>query len=132
MLQPDVMAVELNHTVVATHDRQAGSRFLADVLGLPEPGSFGPFAVVQTANGVSLDFMDSTEVVPQHYAFLISEDEFDAVAVRLRERGIATYADPGHRQPGHNTNDGGRGLYFDSPEGHNLEVLTRPYGSGPA
>lgn len=126
------MAVELNHTVVATHDRQAGARFLADVLGLPEPGSFGPFAVVQTANGVSLDFMDSTEVVPQHYAFLISEDEFDAVAARLRERGIATYADPGHRRAGHNTNDGGRGLYFDSPEGHNLEVLTRPYGSGPA
>ena len=125
------MAVELNHTVVATHDRQAGARFLADVLGLPEPGSFGPFAVVQTANGVSLDFMDSTEVVPQHYAFLISEDEFDAVAARLRERGIETYGDPGHRRPGHNTNDGGRGLYFDSPEGHNLEVLTRPYGSGP-
>jgi extradiol dioxygenase family protein len=126
------MAVELNHTVVATHDRQAGARFLADVLGLPEPGSFGPFAVVQTANGVSLDFMESTDVVPQHYAFLISEDEFDAVAARLREREIETYADPGHRRPGQNTNDGGRGLYFDSPEGHNLEVLTRPYGSGPA
>ena len=125
------MAVELNHTIVHTHDKRAGARFVAEVLGLPEPGTFGPFAVVELQNGVSLDFMDvDGEITAQHYAFLISEDEFDAVAGRLRERGVATWADPGHRQPGHNTNDGGRGLYFDSPEGHNLEVITRPYGSG--
>ncbi|WP_219419159.1 VOC family protein [Pseudonocardia nigra] len=126
------MSIELNHTIVASRDKQAGARFLADVLGLPEPTSFGPFAVVELHNGVSLDFMDTADVPSQHYAFLIGEDEFDAVAARLRERGVATYADPGHRQPGHNTNDGGRGLYFDSPDGHNLEVLTRPYGSGGA
>ena len=66
----------------------------------------------------------------QHYAFLISEEEFDAVAGRLHDRGVPTYGDPGHQTPGHNTNDGGRGLYFSSPEGHNLEVLTKPYGSG--
>ncbi|MGE3288780.1 MAG: VOC family protein [Pseudonocardia sp.] len=124
------MSVELNHTIVATRDKQAGARFLADVLGLPQPQNFGPFAVVTTANGVSMDYMETDEVVSQHYAFLISEDEFDAVAGRLAERGIETWADPGRRRPGHNTNDGGRGLYFDSPEGHNLEVLTRPYGSG--
>jgi len=123
------MAVELNHTIVSTHDKRAEARFVADVLGLPEPGSFGPFAVVELANGVSLDFMDvDGEVVSQHYAFLISEDEFDAVAGRLQERGLPTWADPGRRTPGFNTNDGGRGLYFDSPEGHNLEVLTVPYG----
>lgn len=126
------MAVQLNHTIVATHDRQAGARFLAEVLGLPEPQPFGPFTVVATANGVSLDYLETAEVTPQHYAFLISEDEFDAVAARLRERSIETWADPGHRRRGHNTNDGGRGLYFDSPEGHNLEVITRPYGSGSA
>lgn len=123
------MAVELNHTIVHTHDKHAEARFVAEVLGLPEPGSFGPFAVVELQNGVSLDFMDvEGEIAAQHYAFLISEEEFDAVATRLRERGIPTWADPGHRRPGHNTNDGGRGLYFDSPEGHNLEVLTVPYG----
>jgi hypothetical protein len=123
------MAVELNHTIVSTRDKQAESRFVSEVLGLPEPGSFGPFAVVELANGVSLDFMDvDGEIAAQHYAFLISEDEFDAVAGRLRERGVQTWADPGHRTPGFNTNDGGRGLYFDSPEGHNLEVLTVPYG----
>jgi catechol 2,3-dioxygenase-like lactoylglutathione lyase family enzyme len=125
------MAVELNHTIVSTHDKQAEARFVSDVLGLPEPGSFGPFAVVELANGVSLDFMDvEGDIVSQHYAFLISEAEFDAVAERLRERGLPTWADPGRRTPGFNTNDGGRGLYFDSPEGHNLEVLTVPYGGG--
>jgi extradiol dioxygenase family protein len=123
------MAVELNHTIVSTHDKQAEARFVSEVLGLPEPGSFGPFAVIELTNGVSLDFMDvDGEIAAQHYAFLISEDEFDAVAGRLRERGVQTWADPGHRTPGFNTNDGGRGLYFDSPEGHNLEVLTVPYG----
>jgi extradiol dioxygenase family protein len=127
------MAIELNHTIVNTHDKKGGSRFVADVLGLPEPTAFGPFAVVELQNGVSLDFMDvDGEITVQHYAFLISEEEFDAVSARLRERGIPTYADPMHSRSGFNTNDGGRGLYFDSPEGHNLEVLTRPYGSGTA
>ena len=122
--------MELNHTIVASRDRWAGARFLAEVLGLPAPTAFGPFAVVSVANGVSLDFMTVREVVPQHYAFLVGDDEFAAVAGRLRERGLPTWADPGHRESGENDHDGGRGLYFDSPEGHNLEILTRPYGSG--
>ena len=122
---------ELNHTIVASLDRWAGARFLTEVLGLPEPTAFGPFAVVAVANGVSLDYLTTTgDIAPQHYAFLVGDDEFEEVAARLRERGLPTWADPGHRQPGENTNDGGRGLYFDSPEGHNLEILTRPYGSG--
>ena len=121
---------ELNHTIVATPDRWAGARFLTEVLGLPEPEAFGPFAVVTLANGVSLDFMEATEVVPQHYAFLVGDEEFGAVAQPLGDRGLPTWADPWHGTPGENDNDGGRGLYFDSPEGHNLEIITRPYGSG--
>lgn len=124
------MTVELNHTVVGAQDRWDAARFVAEVLGLPEPVAFGPFAVVELSNGVSLDFIDSASVASQHYAFLISEGEFDGVAARLRDRRVPTYADPSHREPGHNTHDGGRGMYFDSPDGHNLEVLTRPYGSG--
>ena len=124
------MAVELNHTIVASPDRWTGARFLTEVLGLPEPTAFGPFVVVATANGVSLDYLDADTVVPQHYAFLVTGEEFAAVALRLRERGLPTWADPGHRRPGENHHDGGRGLYFDSPEGHNLEIITRPYGSG--
>jgi hypothetical protein len=124
------MAVELNHTIVASPDGWTGARFLAEVLGLPEPTAYGPFAVVTTANGVSLDYLTASEVVPQHYAFLVADDEFDAIDARLRERALPTWADPAHRRPGHNRGDGGRGLYFDSPEGHNLEIITRPYGSG--
>jgi catechol 2,3-dioxygenase-like lactoylglutathione lyase family enzyme len=124
------MSIELNHTIVTARDKREAARFVTDVLGLPEAGSFGPFAVVELSNGVSLDFMDTDEIASQHYAFLISEEEFDAVAGRLRDRGVPTYGDPLHQQPGHNTHDGGRGLYFSSPDGHNLEVITRPYGSG--
>ena len=124
------MSIELNHTIVAARDKNAEARFVTDVLGLPDPAPFGPFAVVELQNGVSLDFMDTADVPSQHYAFLISEEEFDAVAGRLHDRGVPTYGDPGHQTPGHNTNDGGRGLYWEDPNGHFLEMITRPYGSG--
>ena len=112
---------------VATLGRHKG---IADVLGLPAPTRFGPFAVVATANDVSLDVMRADEVPSQHYAFLITEAEFDEIDARLRARGVATFADPAHRQPGLNRNDGGRGCYFKDPSGHYLEIITRPYGSG--
>ena len=96
--------------------------------------SYGPFAVVELANGVSLDFHDEDgEIIPQHYAFLIGEDDFDAVFGRIKRRGLAYWADPFKHQPGEiNRRDGGRGVYFEDPDGHLLEVLTRPYGSGTA
>lgn len=125
------MAVELNHTIVASRDKKSSATFLADLLGLPAPSTFGPFEVVQVSNGVSLDFMDTDQVHPQHYAFLLTEDEFDEVFGRIKERDLRYWADPMHQHPNEiNTRDGGRGVYFDSPEGHVLEILTRPYGSG--
>jgi len=125
------MAIELNHTIVASRDKKSSATFLTDLLGLPAASEFGPFLVVQVSNGVSLDFMDTDEVHPQHYAFLISENEFDEVFGRVREQQLTYWADPGHQQEGEiNTRDGGRGVYFDSPDGHYLEILTRPYGSG--
>ncbi|GAA4019625.1 VOC family protein [Allokutzneria multivorans] len=126
------MTVQLNHTIVHSTDRAATARFLTSVLGLPDAVPFGPFLVVETANGVSLDVMhDSGEFTRQHYAFLVEEEEFDVIFGRLRERGLPYWAGPGHRGAGQiNTNDGGRGVYFDDPDGHNLEILTRPYGSG--
>ena len=126
------MSVELNHTIVRAHDKHQTARHLVEILGLPEPTTFGPFVVVQVANGVSLDFADDHGPVhPQHYAFLVAEDEFDQIFGRIRERGLPYWADPGRRRPGEiNTNDGGRGVYWEEPGGHFLEIITRPYGSG--
>ncbi|HEV8296831.1 MAG TPA: VOC family protein [Acidimicrobiales bacterium] len=126
------MAVQLNHTIVAAHDREASARFLTEVLGLDDAVPYGPFLVVQVANGVSLDVMESGgDIVGQHYAFLVSETEFDAIFARIRDRGVPYWADPGQQHPGEiNTRDGGRGVYFAHPDGHFLEILTRPYGSG--
>jgi catechol 2,3-dioxygenase-like lactoylglutathione lyase family enzyme len=126
------VAVHLNHTIVAAHDKRASASFLAEVLGLPAPTPFGPFLVVEADNGVSLDFVDAEgEITPQHYAFLIGEAEFDEIFGRIRKRGIGHWADPGRRRPGEiNHGDGGRGVYFEDPGGHLLEVITRPYGSG--
>ncbi|MGH8906177.1 MAG: VOC family protein [Egibacteraceae bacterium] len=126
------MAVQLNHTIVSAHDSEASATFLAEILGLPAPVRFGPFLMVQTANGVALDFMDADgEVTPQHYAFLISEPEFDEIFGRIRQRNLSFWADPWRTQPGEiNRRDGGRGVYFEDPNGHYLEILTRSYGSG--
>ncbi|HYZ08274.1 MAG TPA: VOC family protein [Pseudonocardiaceae bacterium] len=126
------MPVQLNHTIVSAHDKQVSADFMAEILGLSTPAPFGPFMMVQADNEVTLDFIDSGgEIVPQHYAFLVSESEFDEIFARIRERGLSYWADPYHREPGEiNTRDGGRGLYFDDPDGHNLEILTRAYGSG--
>jgi catechol 2,3-dioxygenase-like lactoylglutathione lyase family enzyme len=126
------MAVQLNHTIVSVHDSRTSAAFLADILGLRAPTRFGPFVVVATDNGVSLDFLDAKgEIASQHYAFLISEAEFDEIFDRIRGRGLPYWADPGQSRPGEiNHGDGGRGLYFEDPNGHLLEILTRPYGSG--
>jgi catechol 2,3-dioxygenase-like lactoylglutathione lyase family enzyme len=126
------MTVELNHTIVAARDKLASAMFLTDLLGLPAPTPFGPFLVVTLSNGVSLDFVETSEDIrPQHYAFLVSEAEFDAIFNRVRELDLRYWADPYRQQPGEiNRRDGGRGVYFDDPNGHVLELLTRPYGSG--
>jgi hypothetical protein len=126
------MAVELNHTIVACPDKAEAATWLSELLGLPEPKPFGPFMVVALANNLSMDFMNTDqEIHAQHYAFLISEPEFDEVFGRITERGMDFWADPSQDRPGEiNTRDGGRGCYFIGPGGHFLEILTRPYGSG--
>jgi catechol 2,3-dioxygenase-like lactoylglutathione lyase family enzyme len=128
----EAMTVRLNHTIVAAHDKQVSAAFLADILGLGQPTPFGPFLTVTADNGVSLDFADwSDEVVAQHYAFLVDEGEFDAIFDRIRQRRLTYWADPHQHEQGEiNTADGGRGVYFEDPGGHLLEILTRPYGSG--
>jgi catechol 2,3-dioxygenase-like lactoylglutathione lyase family enzyme len=125
------MAVQLNHTIVPSRDKTVSAAFLARILGLPAPTAFGHFVAVTLANGVTLDYDNSAEVPSQHYAFLVDEVDFDAIFLRVEADAIPYYADPGHRRKQEiNTRDGGRGFYFADPDGHNLEVLTRPYGSG--
>jgi catechol 2,3-dioxygenase-like lactoylglutathione lyase family enzyme len=126
------MAVQLNHTILHASDQRASATFLADLLGLPEPARFGPFLIVQADNGVSLDVMtDPGPITPQHYAFLVTEDEFDEIFGRIKARNLDFWADPFQQQPGEiNHNDGGRGVYWSDPDGHSLEIITRPYGSG--
>lgn len=126
------MAAQLNHTIVWSRDQKRSAKFLAEMLGRPAPSKFAHFDVVELDNGVSLDFADHKgEITPQHYAFLISEADFDAVLARIHERKLEHWADPMRTRPGEiNRNDGGRGVYFPDPDGHFLEVLTRPYGSG--
>lgn len=126
------MAVQLNHTIVAAHDREATARFFTEILGLPAPEPFGPFLMVKPANAITLDVAAQQGVIAaQHYAFMVSEDEFTEIFGRIRDRGLDYWADPHHTRPGEiNTNDGGRGVYFDDPNGHVLEILTREYGSG--
>jgi catechol 2,3-dioxygenase-like lactoylglutathione lyase family enzyme len=125
------MNASLDHTIVWSRDPKAAATFLAEILDLAPP-TFGYFAGVRLGNGVTLDYLETTrEIAPQHYAFLISESAFDAALARLVARKIRYWADPMHRQEGAiDTRDGGRGLYFEDPSGHNLEILTRPYGSG--
>jgi catechol 2,3-dioxygenase-like lactoylglutathione lyase family enzyme len=125
--------IQLNHTIVNCTDKHASARFLTDLLGLPEAAPFGPFLVVELDNGVSMDYADDHGGVrPQHYAFLVSEEEFDAIHGRIVERGLPFWADPFHHQPGRiGTGDGGRGLYWDDPDGHILEIITVPYGGWP-
>lgn len=126
------MAINFNHTIVAARDKGTSAKFLAEILGLPAPREWGPFHMVTTANDANLDFLDTDgEIDAQHYAFLVSEDEFDAIFGRLSERSLDYWADPAQKQASEiNTRDGGRGFYFEDPDGHLLEILTRPYGSG--
>jgi catechol 2,3-dioxygenase-like lactoylglutathione lyase family enzyme len=124
------MTITLNHTIVFVKDKKASSKFLTDLFGLPSAKRFGPFLAVQVGE-VTLDFDEVDEVSPGHYAFLVSEAEFDTIFGRIRERKLPYWADPFKDKPGQiNRHDGGRGVYFDDPSGHKLEIITRPYGSG--
>ena len=125
------MPIQLNHTIVHARDHLASARFLAELFGLPEPAKLGPFAIVQFGE-TSLDYVATRDAfAPQHYAFLVTEAEFDAIFGRIIERGLSHWSDPGRRQADRiNIWDGGRGVYFDDPNGHLLEIITRPYGSG--
>jgi catechol 2,3-dioxygenase-like lactoylglutathione lyase family enzyme len=125
------MTAKLNHTIVAARDHKQSALFLSEILGLEPPVLLGPFALVTAGDELTLDFMNvEGEVTSQHYAFLVSEAEFDEIFGRIRERELPYWADPYETQRDEiNHWDDGRGVYFEDPNGHLLEILTRPYGS---
>jgi catechol 2,3-dioxygenase-like lactoylglutathione lyase family enzyme len=127
------MGVQLNHTIVWCSDKVRSTRFLCELLGLPPPKPFSIFLVVELENGVSLDFGEGEggPISVQHYAFLVPDAEFQAAFDRIRERRLDYWADPGRTEPGRTySHNGGRGLYFLDPDGHLMEIMTRPYAIG--
>jgi catechol 2,3-dioxygenase-like lactoylglutathione lyase family enzyme len=127
---PATAAVQLDHTAVYARDRRLSAEFIAGVLGLEVGAPFGPFLPVDLGNGVTLDYYEKRDepVQPQHYAFLVPDEQFDSMIARLEASRTTYYADPGHTEPGRiNRLFGGRGAYFDDPDGHNMEIMTRPY-----
>ena len=122
---------ELNHTIVWCSDKQRSADFLTGLLGLPPARAFFHFLVVDLSNGVSLDYYQKEGAVsPQHYAFLVSDSEFDAAFARIEAAKLDYWADPARSQPGRvNSHFGGRGVYFADPADHLMELITRPYGA---
>jgi catechol 2,3-dioxygenase-like lactoylglutathione lyase family enzyme len=124
------MSVHFNHVAVAAEDKQRSAAFLASLLGLAEPSSWGPFVSVHLDDGVHLDYAEPGIDFPgQHYALLVSDEVFDRAIDRIRTDGIAFSAGPGHSPGEINHNHGGRGVYFDDPSGHHFELITQPYGA---
>ncbi|CAM5331566.1 VOC family protein [Streptomyces atroolivaceus] len=128
--QQGVDVVQLDHHAVYARDRSLSAEFIAAVLGLEVGSPFGPFLPVDLGNGVTLDYYELRDepVQSQHYAFLVPDAQFDTMIARLQMLDVTYYADPNHSEPGRiNRLFGGRGAYFKDPDGHNMEIMTRPY-----
>ncbi len=123
------MTIELNHTIVPSRDKEESVRFYADMFGFTYNGPFGHFEPVRIeSQHLTLDFDNRESIAPQHYAFKVSEDEFDEIFDKIKERGLAYGSAPfSPEDMDINHWDGGRGVYFRDPSGHLLELLTRDY-----
>jgi catechol 2,3-dioxygenase-like lactoylglutathione lyase family enzyme len=123
------MAIELNHTIVPARDKEASARFYERMFGFRYEGPMGHFAPVKIpAQSLTLDFDDRESFEPQHYAFKVSEAEFDEIFGRIVGAGLVYGSAPWTPENGEiNRWNGGRGVYFRDPNGHLLELLTRDY-----
>jgi catechol 2,3-dioxygenase-like lactoylglutathione lyase family enzyme len=120
-------SIQIDHLIVPATDKVVSARFLGDILGVEPDAPMGHFQPLRIGE-VTLDFDDATNIRSMHIAFLVDENTFDASHKRLLERGAAIYADPARSQPGQiNHRHGGRGVYFDDPDGHLFEIMTRTY-----
>ena len=122
------MTIRLDHTIVPSKDKKAAARFFAEMLGLSVEPGHGYFAQVRVNDTLTFDFADEDEPFPGlHYAFHLSDAEFDGVLARVKARGISFGSEPDAPANGRlNRRRGGRGFYFEDPNGHLLEVMTVP------
>jgi hypothetical protein len=118
----------LDHTIVPSHDKEEAARFFARIFDLPYDGAGGYFAPVRVNEQLTLDFASADNVDELHYAFLVSEEEFDGIFGRIQAEGVTFGSGPGTADDGRvNTRRGGRGLYFSGgPDPHLWEIMTRP------
>jgi catechol 2,3-dioxygenase-like lactoylglutathione lyase family enzyme len=121
--------VRFDHTIIPARDKHRSARFFTSLFGLPEPTEAGFFLQVRLSDGRLFEFAEPPVEFPgQHFAFLVNDETFDAILKRLRRDAVVYWADPQQSRPGEiNTNHGGRGVYFDDPDGHHFEAITARY-----
>jgi catechol 2,3-dioxygenase-like lactoylglutathione lyase family enzyme len=118
--------IMLNHTIVPSHDKESSANFFARIFGLRYDGPAGHFAPVQVNDSLTFDWDNRDQFESHHYAFMVSDEDFDAVFGRLKAESVRYGSGPGSPDDGQiNTRHGGRGLYFRDPDGHLLEIMTR-------
>jgi hypothetical protein len=124
------MPIELDHFIVPSRDKAKAAKLLADLLGVRSaPAQLGPFHSVYVNDGLTLDFVDSDEAFPiHHYAFRVTEADFDLIFGRINKAGIQYRSMPhGPMDMKINTDHGGRIVYWTEPDGHYWEILTVSY-----
>ena len=123
------MTIELNHTIVPSRDKVASARFYQEMFGFEYDGAMGHFEPVRITNqALTLDFDNRESFERHHYAFKVSEEEFDTIFARIKDRELIYGSGPFTPEDGEiNHWNGGRGVYFRDPSGHLLELLTRDY-----
>ena len=121
------MAIFLDHTIVPARDKEASARFFAKIFGLEYKGLWGHFAPVRVNETLSMDFDNRDVVERHHYAFIVSDDEFDTIFDRVKGDGLAYGSGPMQDDMQINHLHTGRGFYFSDPNGHRLEVITHTY-----
>ena len=119
------VTIELDHTIVPSRDKEAAARFFSRIFGLPYNGPVSHFAPVRVNENLTLDFDEASGFESHHYAFKVSEEEFDAIFGRIKAEGVVYGSGPRSSEDMQiNHRHGGRGLYFRDPDGHLLEILT--------
>ena len=126
------MALNLDHTIVPAKDKEESARFIAGILGLEYKGLWGHFAPVKINDTLTMDFDNRDEFEHHHYAFLASDEDFDAILGRVKGKGVSYGSGPSSQDDGEiNHRHQGRGFYFRDANGHSWEVITHTYVDDP-